>query len=184
MVKRSFHLDEDLDRALSEFCQKTGERPSMVIRKALEEFIINKAEKVIPRLSAQVMLNKRYKEFKKASQLMKLLYSSGFGAWNLREALEKIERMPLTESEKEKLRETAKHYNKFKKNGSSEIVKLLKTAFPTLSDIVEQKKRRPTLLEFLWKNRCKGCSNIGNEYFCKNFCKMYRRLTKPKQRSR
>jgi len=184
MVKRSFHLDEDLDRALSEFCQKTGERPSMVIRKALEEFIINKAEKVIPRLSAQVMLNKRYKEFKKASQLMKLLYSSGFGAWNLREALEKIDRMPLTEAEKEKLRETAEHYNKFKKNGSSEIVKLLKTAFPTLSDIVEQKKRRPTLLEFLWKNRCKGCSNIGNEEFCKNFCKMYRRLTKPKQRSR
>lgn len=175
MVKRSAHIDEVLDDALQKFMRKTGQRISPVIRNALEEYIIEKAGKTIPKESARVKAERIVKEYKIAGQMMKMVMSAGFSGWNLGQALEKIETMPIPEKQKDILRETAELYNAFKSNGASELRKLMPIAFPR----VKYEKQKKSFLEFLWKTDfCKGCTYIGNPDFCKSNCKKFRRFKK------
>lgn len=175
MVKRSVHLDEILDNALQKFLNKTGQRPSPVIRNALEKYVIEEAHKTIPLESARVEAMQKIKELDIAGKMMKKIKSAGMSAINLEQTMRDIDSMALPEEKKEPLREIAEYYDAFKSNGASKLVKLMKTAYPAAFS----KKKKKSFLEFLWKTDfCKGCTYIGNPDFCKSNCKKFRRFKK------
>lgn len=189
MVKKSvkiegkgipFDIDETLDKAFQKYLQKTGAKASPVIRIALEDFIINRAHETIPRLSARVEAKQIMKDYKEAGQLMKLVMSSGYGNFNLQQAYEKIERMPIVEKQKEEIREIAKFYDAFKRNGGSKVVKLIKTAYPSIK--LGEKTREDKFLVAMHRYYCKGCFYIGKDEHCKKYCKKFRALLYGKSR--
>jgi len=175
VVKRSCHLDETTDKALRKYMEKTQARPSEVLREAVKDFVINRAHETIPKLSARVQLRETLRDYKEAGKLMKLLKSSGFGNFNLQQTFDDIERMPIKEKEKEQLRETAKFYDGFKRNGSKKVVKLIQVAYP--SAIEAEETREDKFLKAMHRYVCKGCMYIGKDDFCKQSCKKFKRMS-------
>ena len=97
--------------------------------------------------------------------------SSGFGGWNLGQALEKIDSMPMPEAKKEVWRSTAEFYDKFKSTKAGKVAELIKVAFPSV-----ERKKIETRIEMRWKTeKCKGCMHIGDKKFCYLHCKNFRK---------
>ena len=137
--RRSVWFSDETDKAFREYLEKTGRKPTETIADIVERFLANDAKEVIPQESAKVEAMRLIRDYKAASQLMKMVMSAGFSGWNLGQALEKIENMPMPEKFKDSLRNTAKIYDAFKSNGAKKIVKLMPTAYPTVG--LGKKKR-------------------------------------------
>jgi predicted DNA-binding protein len=168
------HLNDEQKKALDEFCKKTGAKHSHVIRQALTEYIIEKASTTIPKESAIVEVQQIEKDYRLAGKAMKMVLSSGFSGWNYRQALEKIDNMPLTDEKKEPLREFASYYNNFKSDKGGKLAQLVPVAFPKY----KLKKKELTVIEQRWKSdKCKGCPNLEkhDKKFCYTMCKSFRK---------
>jgi hypothetical protein len=158
-------VDEPMYQAVLEFAKEISDNPNM-----------SKAVRILLATGLQHKkgLAKKFKKIGEASmaieeqrdlgKIQRLLMSSGFSAWNLGQALEKIDRMPLPEEKKERLRDAARMFDKHKSDTGNKILEMY--------EVFYQEPEKPSFPEKFWKKRCQGCPYVGKLEFCLKNCRV------------
>jgi hypothetical protein len=169
MPKIASHVPDELKNALAEYCKQTKANASLVIKIALEEFVINSANDTIPKLSAEVELLRHVRKYDFYKKVMRMIKSAGYGSLNLGQTYQDIDSMAISEEQKKFLRESAETYNNWKSTISKESSELIRVALP---EFVKEKSR----IEKLWETSfCKGCNYARKDADeCEDICKKLR----------
>lgn len=158
-------VDETMYRAVLEFAKEISDNPNMskAVRVLIASGLQHKKGLAV-KFKKIGEASMAIEEQRDLSRIQRLLMSTGFSAWNLGQALEKIERMPLPEKKKEKLTEAARMFDKHKSETGNKILEMYHVFY--------EKPEKPSFPERFWKVKCVGCPYVGKLDFCLQNCRM------------